>query len=86
MTQYKTPRTFMTLYIIIVIAFSSHSIAQTPPEAEPVTISVEIVSADITHNQIQVRLEPAEAGRRGGLGRESCMEGVRETAGRHVSR
>ena len=73
--------------VMLIVSVAPHDgFAQTPPEAEPITITVEIVAADVTQNQIQVRLEPAEAGRRGGLGRESCMEGVRETAGRHVSR
>ena len=46
--------------IMLIVSVAPHDgFAQTPPEAEPITITVEIVAADVTQNQIQVRLEPA---------------------------
>ena len=48
--------------VMLIVSVAPHDgFAQTPPEAEPITITVEIVAADVTQNQIQVRLEPAGA-------------------------
>lgn len=60
MKRYEKHLSALTALFMLIV-FPRHGMAQTPPEAEPVTISVEIVAADVTQNQIQVRLEPAGA-------------------------